>query len=261
MVTHHQSIYIQAANILYQRGVEHGNATAFLAAADESGKQAAAQAENAAAKDLQDARQAFDEWCLDKLAAFRVNDINETSYHFYDDGEKEPIKGGEAPVVPLTISQMNRLGQEAITHDRFSPSQQPRPYLGFPILQEPQAAAYRGKMLVKPGSYRLISITEQVVWTAESLVEEGITDAGRPPHQRLANFRSLDRIERLKLAKCKGIIGVAHRDYHTLNKKSTKLHGGRVGDCMILVQWQDHVGDQSRLAGFSRASDCRLGNI
>ena len=85
---------------------------------------------DAATKELEAARKAFNECSYDKLAALHKEDINETSYLFCDDGRGEPIKGGPAPDVAFTISQMNRLGIETKRLAKLTSSQEPRP---FPI--------------------------------------------------------------------------------------------------------------------------------
>ena len=62
-------------------------------------------------------------------AALHQDDINETTYLFYDDGKREPIRGRPAPDFALTISQMNRLGREANKLAKFTFSRELRPFL------------------------------------------------------------------------------------------------------------------------------------
>ena len=54
-------------------------AAGLLAAADEAGKELAMLDLDAATKELEAARKAFNEWSYDKLAALHKEDINETS--------------------------------------------------------------------------------------------------------------------------------------------------------------------------------------
>ena len=173
--------FIETGNAMLRLVEANSHAATCLAAADEAGHQAAKDNHDATPKALRDARQAFNDWSLDKLVALHKNDINETSYHFYDDGDEEPIRGGAEAPVPLSVSQMNRLSEAAITHDKFSPSQLPRPYLAFPVMQKNQVVAYRGNLLaifISPGTYKLIAIKQQFVWSAQSLIRARAPDAG-----------------------------------------------------------------------------------
>ena len=112
-----------------------------------------------------------------------------------------------------------------------------------------EIAAYRNCLLaavVAPGIYKLVSLSEQIGWTREMLVNKGVPNASGKGMRRLANFSSLDDRERYRLAQsCQGMVGVAHKGYHTLNRASARKHGRRIGDCMVKVRWTGEYGKEA----------------
>lgn len=145
---------------------------------------------------------------------------------------------------------MNRLGRKVQQLIKRSPSQALAPFLSAPIEVETEVpVAYRNNLLAfyaAPGLYRLVSLDEQFIWTREMLVDEEVTNASGKGMRRLANCRNLGKDERYWLAEsCQGIVGVACRGYHSLNRASADKHGKRIGDCMVEVRWSGRY-DRSR---------------
>ena len=215
---------------------------ALVGAAKDIAEQAHARADfNTANENLETARAAFLEWSHDNLAALCPEDINQTTYRYIDDGKGEPIKGGPVPDIALTTSQINRLGKRAEELVKLSSSQALVPFLSAPIETNVAVAAYRNHLLAvveTPGIYRLVLLSKQILWSREILVNEGIPNASGKGMRRLASLRSMGDEEHLKLLiSCRGIVGVAHNGYHTLNRASAHKHGRMIGPCMIEIRW------------------------
>ncbi|KAF8533994.1 hypothetical protein BDD12DRAFT_862651 [Trichophaea hybrida] len=166
-------------------------------------------------------RQKAQEWSNNNFALFHETDDDPSHYRFIDDGESAPHPGGPVPDVTATISQMNRYGTNLKIIIRSPIQMAVTPYLSAPIESPEHVAAYRGHLLaynVAPGTFKLVSLSEQVMWTRDELSEE-IHNAGKPKSRRL------HRCKEKKFEKGKRLA-------------SAIRNNRRIGDCMILVAWE-----------------------
>jgi hypothetical protein len=116
------------------------------------------------------------------------------------------------------------------------------PFISAPMFpRDAHVVAYRGHLLalfLGPGCYMLLSTADQFIWTQQSLKRSEIHNASFPSSRLLHCCRDRAQEKRQALiAACRGIVGVAHRGYHTLNCNSATKHRRRIGDCMIEVEW------------------------
>jgi hypothetical protein len=200
---------------------------------------------NETVKHLKDATTVFLEWAQDNLSCALAEGHDYTNYRFRDDKQPEPLLGGLVPDVEFTISQLNRLeSQLKVVENPMTIT----PFLSHSAVVEnmKNVEAYRGHLLAvytSPGCYRLVSLSEQFFWTPSDLAADtSIHNAGNGRKRRLRGCKEAPRNEKIELLeKCLGIVGVAHKGYHSLNMKSARRHARRIGDCMIKVAWSDGV--------------------
>lgn len=153
-------------------------------------------------------------------------------------GDAEPTPG-EAEI-PRELTQ----GLREIV--QRPPSAVVVPFLSRPILgSSDKIVAYRGGLLavaVGPGCYRLLSIGEQILWDKRSLSLSDIPNADDPKYRVLNDCqRAPSGTKSVIMSSCKGIVGVAHRGYHTLNRASATKNHERIGDCIVEVEWTDKI--------------------
>lgn len=235
-----------------QKQKEFGIAVQAKLAADANAANATAGSDDAAAASSKQqeantnyntVRESFLTWSHDNLSMIDEATNNATIYRYVDDGEGEPLKGGEVPDVDKTISQLNRLKSQLkdLTVAPVQKEMQVQPFLSSPFQMASNVVAYRGNLLaavVTPGCYRLISISDQIFWNRDSLADSDMINAGRVSDRVLHRCREASPTKkRYFIEACKGIVGVAHKGYHTLNRASAVKHGRRIGDCMIEVSW------------------------
>jgi hypothetical protein len=195
---------------------------------------------------LRHATDIFWVWAQDNLSCAVEEGWDHTNYKFIPDGHDEPISGGPIPDIKLTISQLNRLQQQLQVVKSNKTTVTPFLFSSAVVVNMAKVKAYRGHLLavyISPGCYRLVSMSEQFFWTPSDLAADtSIYNAGNARLRRLRGCKELPRKEKLELLQnCRGIVGVAHNGYHSLNMDSAQRNGRRIGDCMIEVAWQDGV--------------------
>lgn len=160
---------------------------------------------------------------------------------YFDDERGQPVKDGAAPEAVPTTSQPNRMGPKLKAPNMACTQTATQPHLPTPFKAEDNIVAYRRHLLavaISPGIYKLMLISEQVLCTKDSLIHDKL-DAGNLAGRLLHCYREqkLPR-KKLILEACEGVVGIAHKGFHTLNAASAVKHGRRIGDCMVEVAWK-----------------------
>lgn len=196
------------------------------------------------------------EWPHRDLSCADKDDIDGTCHEFHDGeptpGDAEPTLGDAEPMpsdaepTPGDAELSDKLIQRLHEIIRQPPSTVVKPFLSRPMLSDSdKIVAYRGNLLaiaVGPGCYKLLSIGEQILWNKRSLSLSDIPNASDPRYRVLGDYRGApEGTKSTIMSSCKGIVGVAHRGYHTLNTASATKNHKRIGDCIVEVEWTDKI--------------------
>ncbi|RPB10037.1 hypothetical protein P167DRAFT_576678 [Morchella conica CCBAS932] len=190
---------------------------------------------------------AFVDWSHDNLSVAVFVEDGKTNFKFIpsDHCPEEPHEGGEANV-ELTMSQLSRLTDQLKSITKGPMLSKPKPFMLSSPSSGGKVVAYRDRLLAvesSPGIYHLMSISQHFLHTPASLAAEpNIVNASLISNRMLHRVKERSSTEKMAIkTHCKGIVGVAHMGYHTLNTASASRAMRRIGDCLIEVAWSSTI--------------------
>ncbi|KAH8144309.1 uncharacterized protein LAJ45_11705 [Morchella importuna] len=190
---------------------------------------------------------AFVDWSHDNLSVAVFVEDGKTNFKFIpsDHCPEEPHEGGEANV-ELTMSQLSRLADQLKSITKGPMLSKPKPFMLSSPSSGGKVVAYRDRLLAvesSPGIYHLMSISQHFLHTPASLAAEpNIVNASLISNRMLHRVKERSSTEKMAIkTHCKGIVGVAHMGYHTLNTASASRAMRRIGDCLIEVAWSSTI--------------------